>query len=200
MNPYPSDIAFTAAVKAMQTARGSRSTWAKVEQGRGWQTCVNPELAAFLGEMDMFYFATANSQGQPYVQYRGGSPGFLRVLDEQTLGFADLAGNRQYVTIGNLSENPRAFIFLMDYVNQTRIKLWGTARVVDGDAELLSKLADPHEPGRPERAILFTIAAWDVNCPKHIHRRIPESQVTPVVEKLQARIAELQERIRQLES
>ena len=128
MSQYPSDVAFTPAVKAIQTAKGSRDAYAKVEGGHGWETTVTDELAAFLAELDMFYFATANAAGQPYVQYKGGRPGFLKVIDQRTLGWADFAGNRQYISLGNLSENPRAFIFLIDYIDQRRVKLWGTAR------------------------------------------------------------------------
>src|SRR6476659_7611226 len=167
MNQYPSDIAFTPAVKGIQTAKGSRTSYAKVER-RGWQTLVTPELTEFLAGLDMFYFGTANAEGQPYIQYRGGSPGFLKVLDDKTLAFADFGGNRQYITLGNLSENPKAFLFLMDYANQQRVKLWGTAEVVEGDPALLARLTDPAYPGKVERAILFHVEAWDINCSQHI--------------------------------
>jgi len=189
---YPSDVAFTPAVKAIQAAKGSRSTYAKVELGYGWETVVTDELAAFLAELDMFYLATASAAGQPYVQYRGGSPGFLKVIDDRTLGFADFGGNRQYITLGNLAENPQAFIFLMDYVNQRRIKLWGRARIVEGDAALIERLRDADYPAKPERAILFEIEAWDMNCQQHIHRRFPQSIVGPLIEKLQLRIKDLE--------
>lgn len=195
MPRYASDVAFTPAVKQIQTEKGSRSTYARVEEGRGWQTEVTPELEAFIAELDMFYFGTSSAAGQPYVQYRGGSRGFLKVVDGKTLGFADLGGNRQYLSIGNLSENPRAFIFLMDYVNGRRVKLWGEARVVEDDPELLRGLADPDYPTPPERAILFEIDAWDVNCPQHIHRRVPLAEVGPAIERLRGRIAELEERL-----
>src|SRR5580693_9822282 len=148
----------------------------------------------------MFYLGTANAEGQPYIQYRGGSPGFLKVLDDRTLGFADFGGNRQYITLGNLSENPKAFLFLMDYANRQRVKVWGTARTVEGDAGLDNKLGDPAYPGKVERAILFTVEAWDVNCPQHIHRRFSERQIAPVVEKFQARIAELEAEVERLKS
>jgi uncharacterized protein len=189
---YPSDIAFTSAVKGIQSAKGSRAAYAKVER-RGWRTLVTPELTEFLADLDMFYLGTASADGQPYIQYRGGSPGFLKVLDEHTLGFADFGGNRQYITLGNLSENPRAFLFLMDYANRQRIKLWGTARVVEDDAELLDRLHDPSYPGQAERAIVFTVEAWDINCPQHIHPRFSQREVQPVIERLQARIRELEE-------
>ena len=192
MPTYPSDIAFTPAVKAIQKQKGSRDAYARVEQGRGWQTTITPEVKAFLAGLDMFYLGTANAQGQPYIQYRGGSPGLLKVIDDRTLGFADFGGNRQYITLGNLVENPKAFIFLIDYVNSRRIKLWGTARVIDGDPDLLEQLRDSDYPGRVERAIVFSIEAWDINCPQHIHKRFPQREVAPVVEQLQQRVQELE--------
>src|SRR5437764_4139360 len=200
MRLFPSDVAFTPAVKAVQEVKGSRRSYARMEKGRGWRTTVTPDLADFLADLDMFYLGTANSAGQPYIQYRGGPPGFLKAIDEHTLGFADFGGNQQYVTLGNLSENPKAFLYLMDYANSRRIKVWGTARVVEGDAALLEKLRDREYPGEAERAILFAIEAWDVNCPQHIHRRFSEGQVAPVVEDLQARIAELESEVKRLRS
>ena len=194
MEKYPSDVAFTPAVKAIQAAKGSRQTYARIESGHGWETTVGEELAQFISERDEFYLATASADGQPYVQYRGGRPGFLRVLDKHTLGFADFGGNQQYITLGNLSENPKAFIFLMDYVDLRRIKLWGTARVVENDSKLVERLRDPADPSRAERAILFTVEAWDMNCQQHIHRRFPQEVVGPYVEKLQARIQQLEEK------
>ena len=195
MRAYPSDIAFTPAVKALQTRKGSRPRYARIERSEGWQTQVTPDLAEFLAHLDMFYLGTANAEGQPYIQYRGGSPGFLKVIDDTTLGFADFAGNRQYVTLGNLSENPKAFIFLMDYANSQRVKLWGEARVVEDDPALLERLRDPEYPGKVERAILFRIAAWDINCPQHIHKRFAQAQIAPVIEQLQARIADLESQL-----
>ena len=197
MRQYSSDIAFTPSVKAIQTDKGSRSSYARMERGGGWETTVTPELQAFLAELDMFYLGTANAQGQPYIQYRGGSPGFLRVVDSKTLGFGDFAGNRQYITLGNISENPKAFIFLMDYARSQRIKLWGKLRVVEGDSKLIEQLRDDSYPGKVERAILFDIEAWDVNCPQHIHRRFSQSQIAPVIEQLQSRIAELEAELQQ---
>jgi len=198
MRQFSSDIAFTPAVKSIQSGKGSRSSYARMELGGGWETTVTPELEAFLSDLDMFYLGTANAEGQPYIQYRGGPPGFLRVVNEKTLGFADFGGNRQYITLGNVSENPKAFIFLMDYARSRRIKLWGTLRVVEGDAAILDQLRDPAYSGKVERAMLFEIEAWDVNCPQHIHKRFSQSQVAPVIEKLQARIAELENRLRQV--
>src|SRR2546423_9846225 len=154
MRTFPSDVAFTPAVKAVQEARGSRQSYARMEKGRGWRTTVTPDLVEFLADLDMFYLGTANAEGQPYIQYRGGPPGFLKVIDDKTLGFADFGGNQQYVTLGNLSENPKAFLFLMDYANRRRVKLWGTARAVEGDTALLERLRDPEYPGEVERPIL----------------------------------------------
>jgi uncharacterized protein len=192
MKTFPSDIAFTPAVKTIQSQKGSRAGYARLERRRGWQTRVTPDLADFLADLDMFYLGTSNADGQPYIQYRGGPPGFLKVIDERTLGFADFGGNRQYITLGNLSENPKAFIFLMDYANSQRLKLWGTARVVENDPDLLGRLRDPDYPGKAERAILFNIEAWDVNCAQHIHKRFSERQIAPAIEKLQDRVLELE--------
>jgi len=197
MRQFSSDVAFTPAVKAIQTKKGSRNNYAGMEEQGSWETTVTPELKAFLAELDMFYLGTANSEGQPYIQYRGGSPGFLRVIDEKTLGFADFGGNRQYITLGNLAENPKAFIFLMDYARSRRVKLWGTARVVE-DQTLLDQLRDPTYSGKAERAILFQIEAWDVNCPQHIHKRYSQQQVAPLIEKLQNKIDELEAEVQRL--
>ncbi len=187
-----SDIAFTPSVKALQTAHGSRASYARMEKSQGWSTEVTPELASFLDELDMFYLGTANAVGQPYIQYRGGPKGFLKVLDSRTLAFADFGGNRQFISTGNLSENQRVFVFLMDYANQRRVKVWGTARVVTDDPELLVRLRDEGYDARPERAIVITIEAWDANCPQHIHPRLLESVVAPLVESLHERIATLE--------
>ena len=195
MRQYASDIAFTPAVKAIQSRKGSRSLYSKVEKGRGWHTKVTPELKVFLSELDMFYLGTANSEGQPYIQYRGGSPGFLKVLDDKTLGFADFAGNKQYITLGNLSENPKALIFLIDYVNSRRVKLWGYAYAVEDDPTLLDQLRDPSYPAEVQRAILFTIEAWDVNCPQHIHKRFSQATVDSVVKQLRSQVQELQAKL-----
>lgn len=191
MTKYPSDIGFSAAVKAIQIEKGSRASYAKMEQTGGWNTSITPVLESFISQLDMFYLGTSNAEGQPYIQYRGGSPGFLRVIDSTTLGFADFAGNQQYISLGNLSENPKAFIFLMDYVHSRRIKLWGNARVVEGDAALEERLRDQDYPGRVERVILFEIEAWDINCPQHIHKRFPQREVARVVEQLQQQVQEL---------
>jgi uncharacterized protein len=200
MRRYASDVAFTPAVKGIQVEKGSRAAYARMEWGSGWETTVTPVLEAFLAGLDMFYLGTANAQGQPYIQYRGGPPGFLKILGEKTLAFADFGGNHQYITLGNLSENPKAFLFLMDYAERRRIKVWATARVVEGDAGLIESLRVPGYPGKVERAIVFEVEAWDSNCPKHIHRRFPESEVAPIVSRLQGRIKELEAEVAELRS
>jgi predicted pyridoxine 5'-phosphate oxidase superfamily flavin-nucleotide-binding protein len=191
-NTPSSDVAFTASVKAVQERRGSRKSYRRMEEGGSWETRVTPELAAFLVERDSAYLATANSAGQPYIQHRGGPKGFIRVLDGKTLGFADFVGNRQYITTGNLAENDRAFLFLMDYAHRQRVKIWGKARVVENDAELLAKLMPEGYAARPQQAILFTIEAWDVNCPQHIPQKFDAAGVTAAVAKLERRIGELE--------
>ena len=191
MDAPSSDIAFTPAVKAVQERRGSRPAYAAQERRGGFRTAITPDLAAFLAACRSFYLATASAEGQPYVQHRGGPAGFLKVLDERTLGFADYRGNRQYVTTGNLAENPRAFIFVMDYAHRRRIKLWGRARTVEDDPALLRRLADEGAP-EPEQAILFEVEAGDVNCPRHIPQRFDAEDVAAAIGRLEARIAELE--------
>lgn len=195
MNTYPSDIAFTPTVKSIQESKGSRQAYRGMEEHGGWQTRATPDLQAFLSELDMFYLGTANAEGQPYIQYRGGPAGFLRVIDDKTIGFADFGGNRQYISLGNLQENPKAFLFLMDYENRRRIKIWGRARIVEGDDRLNVDLADPSYPGQVERAIVFDIKAWDVNCQQHIHRRILESKVQAEIARLKREIEALRSRL-----
>ena len=190
MNPS-SDVAFTSRVKAIQAERGSRAAYARQEQKGGWPTTVTADLAATLADVRSFYLGTAAPDGQPYIQHRGGPKGFLRVVDEKTLGFADFAGNRQYLTTGNLADNPRSFIFLMDYINRRRVKIWGTARVVDDKDVIASLLPDGYE-ATPEQAILFTIAAWNRNCPQHIPQMFPAEEVMAAVDALTARIKTLE--------
>lgn len=173
----PSDVAFTPAVKAVQSAKGSREAYERMEVRGGWQTDVTPDLTEFLATLDMFYLGTATADGQPYIQYRGGPPGFLKPIGPRSLAFADFTGNRQYISVGNLSENPKAFIFLIDYENRRRIKIWGRARIVEDDDRLMSQLTHPTYKANVERAIVFDVEAWDVNCPQHIHRRIPVSKL-----------------------
>ncbi len=192
MSAFSSDIAFTPSVKAVQTQKGSRVGYARMERNVGWQTKITADLVGFLHDLDMFYLGTSNALGQPYIQYRGGPPGFLKVLDDETLAFADFSGNRQYISVGNLLENPKTFIFLMDYANRRRVKLWGTAKVVEGDSAIDERLQDASYSGSVERAIVFHVNAWDVNCPQHIHQRFSTGQIAPSREKLQSRIIELE--------
>jgi len=192
VHTYSSDVAFTPAVKAIQTRKGSREGYAHVEARGGWRTEIDENLAGFLAETNSFYLATAAADGQPYIQHRGGPKGFIKVLDERTLGFADYAGNRQYITISNLADNDRAYLFLLDFAARRRIKIWGRARVVENDPALLARLADPGYRARPERAILFTVEAWDVNCTQHITARFTASEVADATVVLRERIAALE--------
>jgi uncharacterized protein len=189
---YSSDIAFTPAVKAIQTRKGSREAYANVEQRGGWRTEIDENLAAFLGETNSFYLATASADGQPYIQHRGGPKGFIKILDKTTIAFADFGGNRQYITQGNLSENPGAYIFVMDYAHRRRVKLWGEARVVDDDPALTQSLMAQGYKARPEQVILFRIAAWDTNCPQHIPQKFDAADVAAALASRDARIAELE--------
>ena len=189
---YSSDVAFTPAVKAIQARKGSRKAYAHVEENGGWRTEVDDQLAAFLADTNSFFLATASADGQPYMQHRGGPKGFVKVLDTHTLAFADYSGNRQYITQGNLAENPKANIFIMDYAHRHRVKLWGTARVVEDDAALLASLMPAGYKARPEQAILFTIAAWDTNCPQHIPQKFDAGDVAAALASRDSRIAELE--------
>ena len=187
-----SDIAFTPSVKAIQERMGSRKQYERMENRGGWSDTITPDLVDFIAERDSFYLATASADGRPYIQHRGGPKGFLKALDEHTLAFADFTGNRQYISVGNLAENDKAFIFLMDYANQTRIKIWGTAEAVENDSGLLKQLTDLVYKGRPERIILFHVEAWDVNCRQHIQPRFTQEKVEQTVRGLRERIAELE--------
>jgi predicted pyridoxine 5'-phosphate oxidase superfamily flavin-nucleotide-binding protein len=191
-HPTPSDIAFTDAVKSVQSEKGSRPMLERMELNRPWADRLTPDIVAFVGARDSAFLGTASRDGQPYIQHRGGPPGFLCVLDDRTIGFADLPGNRQYITLGNLSENPAAFLFLVDYTLRQRVKLWGTARVVEDDPELLEHLRPDDRPGRIERGILFEIKTWDINCPKHIPRLVNIASVADALAERDARIARLE--------
>jgi predicted pyridoxine 5'-phosphate oxidase superfamily flavin-nucleotide-binding protein len=189
---FPSDVAFTETVKAIQSRKGSRHAYSRMEQGDGWQTTITDELKSEIESQVSVFLATANAQGQPYIQHRGGPRGFLQVLDETTVAFADFAGNRQYITQGNLSENPKAQLFLIDYAHRSRFKIWGTARVVEDDAALLAKLMPPGYRARPESVVLFSVGAWDANCPQHIPQRLDAVDVKAAIDKRDRRIAELE--------
>lgn len=193
-----SDVAFTTTVKAIQSRKGSREAYARADAHGGWPSTIDAELAAFIAAQRSVFLGTANAEGQPYIQHRGGPPGFLRVLDERTLGFADFSGNRQYLTQGNLQDNPRAFLFLIDYRSRQRIKLWGTAEVIEGDAALNARLAAPGYKARVEQAILFHLEAWSANCSQHIPQRFEADDVMTAITLRDARIAELEAEIERL--
>lgn len=187
-----SDIAFTPSVKAVQEKLGSRAGYQKMEERGGWRHSVTDDLAEFLATRDSLYLASSNAEGQPYIQHRGGPKGFLVPLDDKRLAFADFSGNRQYISIGNFDDNPKAFIFLMDYRNKRRIKIWGDVEVVEDDPELISKLVFDDYQGKVERAFIFTIKAWDSNCPQHIIQRWSEDEVAPLVDAMKGRIDKLE--------
>ena len=197
---YSSDVAFTPTVKAIQARKGSREAYARVEQNGGWRTEVDDKLAHFLAETNSFYMATATKDGQPYIQHRGGPKGFVKVLDKHTIAFADYAGNRQYITQGNLSENPKAHIFIMDYAHRRRVKIWGEARVIDDDPALLESLMPKGYRARPEQVILFKIAAWDTNCPQHIPQKFDAADVAQAMKEAGTRIAELEAEVAKLKA
>ena len=186
-----SSLVFTSAAQKAQAERGSAKAYER-RLAEGFPDKITPELAAFIAEQDTAFLATASAEGAPYIQHRGGPKGFIKVLDERTLGFADYRGNRQYITLANLSENERAFLFLLDPARKQRIKLWGRARVVENDAALVERLFDKGYKARPERAILFTIEAWDVNCSSHIVTRFTEAEIEQALATVQAKIAELE--------
>ena len=193
-----SDVAFTPAVKAIQARKGSRDAYARVEQSGGWRTEVDDDLAAYLAAQDSLFLATATADGQPYIQHRGGPKGFVKILDKNTLAFADYGGNRQYITQGNLSENPKAYIFVMDFARRRRVKIWGQARVVDDDPALLKSLMPAGYKARPEQVILFRISAWDTNCPQHIPQKFDAADVAAALASRDARIAELEAEVAEL--
>ncbi len=195
---HSSDVAFTPSVKAAQTTRGSRAAYARVEANGAWETRITPDLAAFIAAQTSVFLATANNEGQPYIQHRGGPPGFLRVLDDKTIAFADFAGNRQYITLGNLADNPKAHLFLIDYASRRRIKIWGEARIVESDPLLMADLMPKGYKARPERVILFTVSAWDANCPQHIPQRLEAADVRAALLERDRRIEALEAQIEQL--
>lgn len=191
--PHGSDIAFTDAVKSVQEKYGTRDYNEQVIANRAWGTRVTEELAKFIALRDSFYLGTASAEGQPYIQHRGGARGFLKVTGPTSLAFPDYPGNKQFISAGNLSENTRAFIFLIDYETRQRIKIWGRAQFVEGDEKLLTLVLGEERPQSPvSRVVTFDIEAWDVNCPKNIPQRFSEETVARVVQKLTDRVAELE--------
>ncbi len=197
---YSSDVAFSDSVKTVQEARGSRAAYAKVERGGGFQTEVTDELRSFLAGVETGFLATASADGQPYVQHRGGPRGFIRPIDGKTLGFVDFTGNRQYVTTGNLVENDRFCLLLIDYAHRRRVKIWGTARTAPATPELLATLGRPEYRARPEQIVLLAVDAWDINCPQHIPQKLDAADVADAVAGFEARIAALEARNRELEA
>jgi predicted pyridoxine 5'-phosphate oxidase superfamily flavin-nucleotide-binding protein len=195
---YASDIAFTPAVKAIQTRKGSRQGYSRMEQRGSWETQITPELQDFIAAQNSVYLATANAEGQPYIQHRGGPPGFLQVLDAHTLAFVDYTGNKQYISAGNLSENSKAQLFLMDYENRQRVKIWGEAHVMEGDEALLAKLTSVGYGAKPERVMVFTVKAWDANCPQHIPVRLDAEKVKHALDLRDKRIQALEAKLLEL--
>jgi predicted pyridoxine 5'-phosphate oxidase superfamily flavin-nucleotide-binding protein len=195
---YSSDVAFTPTVKAVQARKGSRASYRRLEEKGGWQSGITPELADFIQSQTSIFLATANAEGQPYIQHRGGPAGFLRVLDHKTIGFADFAGNRQYITQGNLADNPKAHLFLIDYAHKQRLKIWGEARVVENDDALTAQLMPQGYRARPEQVILFTVSAWDANCPQHIPQRFEAADVAAALAERDSRIEALQAEVERL--
>lgn len=195
---FPSDVVFTPIVKAVQSRKGSRRLYERMEKHGSWRTSITPELKAFIEEQRSVFLATASKDGQPTIQHRGGPAGFLKVLDEKTLAFVDFVGNRQYVTLGNLSENPKASLFLIDYAHLRRIKIWGEARVVENDKELTARLMPEFYKARPEQVLLFTVSAWDLNCPQHIPQRFEAADVNRLLAERNNRISALEAEVKQL--
>src|SRR5215831_19033368 len=185
---HPSDVAFTPSVKSVQERKGSRPAYARMEQRGGWQSRITPDLAQFIAAQTSVFLATVSADGQPYIQHRGGPPGFLHVLDERTIAFADFAGNRQYITAGNLAENERALLFLIDYAARARVKVWGTARMVENDPGLVARLMPAGFAARGEQALVFTVTAWNGNCSKHIPQRFEAADVAAALAGRDARI------------
>jgi len=195
---YSSDVAFTTTVKALQLRKGSRDAYARMEGRGSWSTEITSDLAEFIASQTSVFLGTANADGQPYIQHRGGPPGFLRVLDEHTIAFADFKGNRQFITQGNLADNPKAYLFLIDYAQRRRVKVWGSARVVE-DPRLTEQLMPGGYKARPEQTILFTVAAWDTNCQQHIPLRFDAADVEAALAVRDRRIEALEAEIRKLQ-
>ncbi|WP_421997527.1 pyridoxamine 5'-phosphate oxidase family protein [Reyranella sp.] len=192
----PEDVMFSPAVKAEQARLGSRAMF----EDRDWKTEITDDLRQFLSVVDTFFLGTASADGQPYIQHRGGPPGFLKAIGSNTLAFADFAGNRQYITLGHLKENDRAHLFILHFATRQRVKLWGRARVIEDDPALMERLVDPAYRARPQRAIAFTLDVWDVNCQQHIVPRYTEAEVAPAVDQLARRIRELEEEVARLKA
>jgi predicted pyridoxine 5'-phosphate oxidase superfamily flavin-nucleotide-binding protein len=189
-------IAFTPAVKAMQEKMGSRENYERFVAKGADNNTITPDLAEFIASMEGFYLGTVTSNGYPYIQFRGGKAGFLKILGEKTLGFADYRGNVQYISVGNLAEHDQAFLFLMDYRHRRRLKILGRARIVENDPTLLAQVQDADYEAIVERAIIFEIEGWDWNCPQHIPVRYSQAEV----DAMQARITELEQRLAEVKN
>lgn len=191
------NIAFTQNVRAEQERHGSRAAYARQETGQngaGTGDRIGPAEAAFIAARQSFYLATVSETGWPYVQHRGGPPGFLKVLDERTIGFADYRGNRQYISVGNLVADDRVSLFLMDYANRRRLKLLGRAEVTT-EPDTVGALATPGYRATVERGMLIHVAGFDWNCPQHIPELYSVADVAAATGRLTARIAELEARL-----
>lgn len=195
-NKFVSDIAFTDTVKKRQKEMGSRETYEIMAKNRDWQNKINDQLSDFIADRDSFFMASTNEQGQPYIQHRGGPKGFLKVIDENHLAFADFSGNRQYISVGNFDENNKVHLFLMDYANRRRIKIWGEAEVLNKDNKLFEKLHSPDYGAYVERIIKIKVTAWDVNCPQHIQPRFTMEEIEPHIDVLKKRIKELEKQVK----
>ncbi|MBA2540710.1 MAG: pyridoxamine 5'-phosphate oxidase family protein [Deltaproteobacteria bacterium] len=187
-----SDVAFTPSVKALQARHGSRAAYAKLEARGGFPQDLDEDALSFIAQQRSCFLATASAEGQPYIQHRGGPPGFLHAVDRRTLAFADFRGNKQFISVGNLAENAKVHLFLIDYATRSRVKIWGTAKVVEHPAEIAALGLDATNA---ERALVIHIDAWDENCPQHIPLRVDAEDVARVLAERDARIAELERRL-----
>lgn len=186
------EIAFTPTVKQLQLQHGTRDAYARMEQSDRENNRLEPRVADFVRDRDSFYLGSTSANGWPYIQFRGGVPGFLKVIDDRTLGFADFSGNGQYLSTANIQDDDRVFLFLMDYEQRRRLKIWGRARAIGLDDPLLAVLRDDRDPTPIERGFTIRVEAWDWNCPQHIPQKWGEAEVAAIVEPLQARIADLE--------
>ena len=197
MPPRFTQIAFTPTVRAIQEQYGSREMYNRMESRGPDNDTLIPRVAEFIAARDSFYMGTVNDNGWPYIQFRGGPVGFLRVLDETTLGFADFGGNCQYLSIGNVADNDRTFLFLMDYAHRRRLKIWGRAQMVYDQPDLVAQLRVPGYEAEAQRAILIQVEAWDWNCPQHIPQKYSAAEVDAMMAPLQAQIQELEAQLAQ---
>jgi predicted pyridoxine 5'-phosphate oxidase superfamily flavin-nucleotide-binding protein len=192
-----SDLVFPPAARRAQEQRGSAKAYAgRLEEGFPGE--ITTDLAQFIARIDTAFLGTLTENGSPYIQHRGGPRGFIKIIDEKTLGFADYRGNRQYITISNIESNDRAFLFLFDPATRSRIKIWGRLKAVEGDATLIEKLFDQGYKAKPERVLLFTVEAWDVNCSQHITERYTKEEIQGAVAQIQQNFVALEAENKQL--